>query len=84
MNRLQKIKKPIIEYDDKRYVFSIRSLILFAIGAPVSAYLIYLFFDSESQFWLHEIVVKQTVYFLNLFFDMDASAVYNPTGKYHS
>lgn len=80
---MQKIKKPIIEYDEKKYIFSIRSLILFAIGTPVSAYLIYLFFDTESQFWLHEIVVKQTVYFLNLFFDMDASAVYNPVGKYH-
>jgi exosortase/archaeosortase family protein len=83
MNRLQKIKKPIIEYDEKKYIFSIRSLILFAVGAPVSAYLIYLFFDLELNYWLHEIVVKQTVYFLNLFFNMDASAVYNPVGKYY-
>jgi len=81
--RTPKIKKPIIEYNEKRYIFSIWSLILFAIGAPVLAYLIYLFFDMESQYWLHEIVVKQTVYFLNLFFNMDASAVYNPVGKYH-
>ena len=83
MNRLQKIKKPIIEYDDKRYVFSIRSLILFAIGAPVSAYLIYLFFDLELNYWLHEIVVKQTVYFLNLFFNMGAIAEYDPLAVNH-
>jgi exosortase/archaeosortase family protein len=81
--RFQKIKKPIIEYNERRYIFSIRSLILFAVGAPVSAYLIYLFFDLQLNYWLHEIVVKQTVYFLNLFFNMDASAVYNPVGKYH-
>jgi len=80
---LQKIKKPIIEYDEKRYIFSIRSLILFAIGAPLSAYLIYLFFDLEMNYWLHEIVVKQTVYFLNLFLNMDASAVYTPLEKDH-
>ena len=41
------------------------------------------FFDVEAQFWLHEIVVKQTVYFLNLFFDMDVSTSYIPSGKYH-
>ncbi|MFX0028749.1 MAG: archaeosortase H [Candidatus Hermodarchaeota archaeon] len=77
------IKKPVIEYNDNKYIFSIRSLILFAIGAPVSAYLIYLFFDLEINYWLHEIVVKQTVYFLNIFFNMDARALYNPIGKYH-
>lgn len=78
-----KIKKPIIEYNGKKYIFSIRSLILFAIGAPVSAYLIYLFFDLKINYWLHEIVVKQTVYFLNLFFNMDAKAFYSQTGKYY-
>ena len=80
--KLSKIKKPIIEYDERRYIFSIRSLILLTIGAPISAYFIYLFFDWEAQFWLHEIVVKQTVYFLNLFFNMGAKAQYDPNGKY--
>ncbi|MFX1374622.1 MAG: archaeosortase H [Promethearchaeota archaeon] len=77
------LKKPIIEYNKRKYIFSIHSLIIFAIGAPLSAWLILLFFDLELNYWLHEIVVKQTVYFLNLFFNMDASAVYNPVGKYH-
>lgn len=80
--KLSKIKKPIIEYDERRYIFSIRSLILLTIGAPISAYFIYLFFDWEAQFWLHEIVVKQTVYFLNLFFNMAAEAQFAPSGKY--
>ena len=76
------LKKPIIEYNEKKYIFSIRSLILFAIGAPISAYLIYLFFDLRINYWLHEIVVKQTVYFLNLFFNMSAEAQFVPSGIY--
>jgi len=77
-------KKPIIiEYENKKYIFSIRSLIILAIGSPILAYLIYLFFDTPYNFWLHEIVVKQTVFFLNLFFNMGASANYNPIGKYY-
>ncbi len=77
-----KIKNPIIEYNERKYIFSIRSLILFAIGAPISAYLIYLFFDLRINYWLHEIVVKQTVYFLNLFFNMGAEAQFAPSGIY--
>jgi len=80
---LMNFKKPIIEFDNKKYIFSIRSLILLAVGAPISAYLIYLFFDWEAQFWLHEIVVKQTVFFLNLFFNMNAEAIYDPGPLYH-
>jgi exosortase/archaeosortase family protein len=76
-------KKPIIEFNEKKYIFSIRSLILLAFGAPISAYLIYLFFDWEAQYWLHEIVVKQTVFFLNLFFNMNAEAIYDPGPLYH-
>ena len=83
IKQLSHIKKPIIEYNNRKYIFSIRSLIIFAIGAPLSAYLIYIFFDLEINYWLHEIVVKQTVYLLNLFFNMGAEAVYAPNGKYH-
>lgn len=78
-----KIKKPVIEFNERKYIFSIRSLILLTVGAPISAYLIYLFFDWELNYWLHEIVVKQTVYFLNLFFNMGVNATYNPVGKDH-
>jgi len=79
----KKNKRPIIEFEGKKYIFSVRSIILFAIGVPVSAYLIYLFFDLKLNFWLHEIVVKQTVFFLNLFFDMGASTGYTHVGKYY-
>lgn len=74
---------PVIEFEDKKYIFSVSSLLILAVGTPLLAYGIYFFFDTEAQFWLHEIVVKQTVYFLNLFFNMDVSASYAPVGKYH-
>ena len=75
--------RPVIEFEDKKYVFTTSSLLIFAIGTVLVALGIYLFFDTEAQFWLHEIVVKQTVYFLNLLFDMDVVADYSPGGKYH-
>ncbi|MFW9866792.1 MAG: archaeosortase H [Candidatus Thorarchaeota archaeon] len=79
--RIKNIKKPIIEYNGRKYIFSLRSLILFAVAAPISAYLIYLFFDLKINYWLHEIVVKQTVYLLNLFFNMGVTAEYNPIAR---
>ena len=82
LKKLSAIKKPVLEYNNKKYIFSIRSLVIFAIGAPLSAYLIYLFFDLQINYWLHEIVVKQTVYLLNLFFNMDTIAEFAPSGKY--
>lgn len=75
-------KVPVIEYEKRKYVFSKSSIILLAIGAPISAYLIYLFFDLRVNYWLHEIVTKQTVFFLNFFFNMNTSTIYAPTGKY--
>jgi len=75
-------KAPVIEFEGKKYIFSIRSLTLLAIGAPLLAWLLYLFFDLRANYWLHEIVVKQTVYFLNLFFDMGAEAEFAPSRKY--
>ena len=75
-----RLEKPIIEFEEKKYAFSINSILILAIGAPILAYLVYFFFDNPSNYWLHEIVVKQTSYFLNLFFGMDSSVLYNPTG----
>ncbi|MFX0059234.1 MAG: archaeosortase H [Candidatus Hodarchaeota archaeon] len=75
--------RPSIEFDNKKFIFSTSSLIILGIGTPILAYLTYFFFDLEFNYWLHEIVVKQTVLFLNLFFNMGASAIYNPIGKYH-
>ncbi len=80
--KMSRIKKPIIEYNERKYIFSIRSLIIFAIGAPLSAYLTYLFFDLRINYWLHEIVVKQTTFLLNLFFNMGVEAEFAPSGKY--
>lgn len=73
----------VIEFEDKKYIFTLKSLLLLTIGTPLLSLGIYLFFSTEAQFWLHEIVVKQTVYFLNLFFDMGVSAIYDPVGNYH-
>lgn len=75
--------KPVIEFEKKRYIFSINSILIFAIGAPLVGLFTYLFFDTPINYWLHETVVKQTVFFLNLFFNMGAEAVYNPIGKYY-
>lgn len=81
---LQSGKKiPIIEFEGKEYSFSIKSIILFVVGAPLLAWFTYFFFDQEFNYWLHEIVVKQTIFLLNLLFDMGVKAVYNPIGKYH-
>ncbi len=82
-NGKPKNKRPVIEFEGKKYVFSTNSLIILAIGAPLLSYLIYLFFDYEFSYWLHEIVVKQTAFFLNLFFDMGVEPVYKKIGKYN-
>ena len=79
----EKPTRPVIEFEDKKYIFSLNSLIILGVGTPLVALITYFFFDTEAQFWLHEIVVKQTIYFLNLFFDMDVSTSYIPSGKYH-
>ena len=82
-NPKEKSTRPVIEFEDKKYVFSLNSLIILGVGTPLLALGIYFFFDVEAQFWLHEVVVKQTIYFLNLFFDMDVSTSFVPSGKYH-
>ena len=75
--------RPVIEFEGKKYIFSIRSLALVAIGAPLLSYIVYLFFDNQMNYWLHEIVVKQTVFFLNSIFNMNVEARYHPGGTYH-
>ena len=80
----EKIKgKPVIEFGENKYIFTPRSIIIALIGAPILSYAIYFFFDTRANYWLHEIVVKQTVYFLNLLFNMGAEAEYEPVGFYH-
>lgn len=79
----KKKERPVIEFEGKKYVFSINSIIILVIGAPLLSFLIYAFFDNVANYWLHEIVVKQTAFFLNLLFDMDASVQYVHAGQYH-
>lgn len=74
------MKPPEIEFEGKKYIFSIKSLIIFAIGTPLISILIYF---SHDWVWLHEIVIKQTVFFMNLLTEMGAEAVYNPYGSYY-
>ena len=78
-----KNKKPVIEFQEGKYIFSVRSLIILAVGAPLLSYGIYQFFDMPINYWLHEIVVKQTVFFLNLLFKMGAGTEYVPVGTHH-
>ncbi len=78
-----KINRPIIEFEGKNYTFSLYSLGLLALGAPLLALAIYFFFDWNINYWLHEIVVKQTTFLLNYFFDMGVSNSYVPIGKFH-
>ena len=80
---IEKSSLPVIEFENKKYIFSLNSLLILGVGTPLLAIVIYFFFDIEAQFWLHEIVVKQTIYFLNLFFDMSVSTSYMPSGIYH-
>ncbi len=82
-NLIEKSIRPVIEFENKKYIFSLNSLIVLGVGTPLLAIIIYFFFDLEAQFWLHEVVVKQTIYFLNLFFDMNVSPSYIPSGEYH-
>ncbi len=81
-NELITRKLPIIEYEGKNYIFSIESLIILGIGAPFLVLLIYFFFAWEWNYWLHEIVIKQTTFFLNWFFDMGVTLIYLP-GEYN-
>jgi len=79
----EKKKRPVIEFEGKKYIFSTNSIFILVIGAPLLAFLIYLFFDMPTNYWLHEIVVKQTSYFLNLLFNMESEVIYNPQLQYH-
>ncbi|MFX1337024.1 MAG: archaeosortase H [Promethearchaeota archaeon] len=76
-------KKTVIEFNGKTYIFTVRSLIILAVGAPLLSYGIYQFFDTPMNYWLHEIVVKQTVFFLNLLFNMGVESKYVPVGTHH-
>lgn len=72
----------LIEYNDKKYIFSTRSLILYPIGSFLLAVLIILFFELPINNWLHEIIAKQSAFLLNLFYDLGAE-VYQNSNPYN-
>lgn len=68
--------KPIeIEYNGKIYIFSIRSLIFYITGAILFPLIISYIND---YLWLHEMVSKQAVFFLNLFTGIDGFVFFEP------
>ena len=76
-------QRPIIILNEKRYLFSSRSLIIFPFGLVLTFILIFYFFDLRINAWLEEIVAKQTVLILNLISnDASAEVVYIPEEYY--
>lgn len=74
-----KMKPPEIEYEEKKYIFSPMALIIFWIGTPLLALLIYF---SHDWLWLQEIVAKQTVWLINLLTGMGADVRFIPNDPY--
>lgn len=72
----------ILELNEKKYIFSTSSLIIFAIGVPLIYLLIYYFLDAKVNVWVQEAVTKHSVFFLNTIFDANAEIVYTPERKY--
>jgi exosortase/archaeosortase family protein len=75
-------QKLVIEYRNKKYNFSTQGLILYPIGSITLAVLIIFFFELRFNFWLHEIVAKQSAFLLNLFFNLGAEVFRNPNLYY--
>lgn len=63
-------QRPKLQLDNKIYFFSTRSIKIFLIGAPILAILLYLFFDSEINNWLKELVAKQSAFVLENIFNV--------------
>jgi exosortase/archaeosortase family protein len=72
----------IIEYKEKKYSFSTYSLIIYPIGIFVLPWLIILFFELPINFWLHEIIAKQSAFLLNLLFNLGVEVYQNPNLYY--
>ena len=81
-NKERKKKRPVIKYNGKKYSFSTKALILFPVGTIILALLMIQFFELRANFWLHEILAKQTVFFLNFFFNLEAETLYIPEFPY--
>ena len=69
-------KKPNLYLEGKSYLFSFSSIIILIIGAPLLSYFILSFFSMEINFWLQELMAKQTVFLLKSFLNIDSRIQY--------
>ena len=67
-----------IKFRGKYYSFSYIALIIFPFGLIISVPLLILFVENIEIIWLQEFFAKNVVFFLNLFFNLDAYAWYRP------
>ena len=68
----------ILRFNGKKYIFYLRSIIVFLIGGPLISFLIYLFLSVRFNFWIQEILTKQAVFLLNNIFNINSVALFNP------
>jgi len=73
----KKIDKLILKLDEKYYIFSIKSITILLIGSPLLFYFFYIFFHTDANNWLEEIATKQTVFILNIIFDIKSQVVFS-------
>jgi len=69
---------PLLLHNGKEYSFSKKFTILFILGAPLLSTLIYLWLLMELNYWINEITSINTVYFLNLIFNLNAVVIFPP------
>ena len=68
--------RPIIELNGRSYFFSLKSIVFLIIGIPISSYLIYWFFGREINFWLQELIAKQTIFLLKFILNIETRIKY--------
>lgn len=72
----------ILLLNDNRYFFSVKSIVLLLVGAPILIIFLFLFLALDLNGWLQEIVTKQTGFLLNLFFNVNAGVIYSPGSQF--
>jgi exosortase/archaeosortase family protein len=77
INKKQK-NRLIVEFKGKKYSFSLLSIVLFPIAITILTILLIKLFEMRENFWFHEIITKNSVFLMNLLFNMDAEASYSP------
>lgn len=67
-----------LEFENKKYTFTWSKIIIFFVGAPIFAFVMYY---SHQWIWLHEITSKLTIFFLNLIYPGDFGSLYQPENR---